>query len=160
MEKKFQELTLDAIDRQLLELLQENAKYTNKELAGKLGLTVTPIYERVKRLEKEGYIAKYVALLDRSKVEKGLMALCRLSLKAHTREALSAFESSIVRLKEVQECFHISGSSDYLLKICTADMEAYHHFVMHTLVNIPGIINLNSEFVMHEIKNTTSYPLR
>lgn len=154
MDKKQYLEDLDHIDRELLVLLQQNAKYTNKELAAKLGLTVTPVYERVKRLERDGYIKQYAAVLDRAKVGKRLIVFCHLSLKEHTTDMLSDFEGSIVEVKEVLECYHISGTSDYLLKVCLEDIDAYHHFLMTRLVNIPGIVNLKSDFVMNEIKNS------
>ena len=154
MEKKHRGDGLDAIDKELLALLQENAKYTHKELAAKLGLTVTPVYERVKRLEKDGYIRKYAAILDRKKVGKGLLVFCHLSLSEHTAEVIKGFEQAIGDIEEVLECYHISGTSDYLLKICLEDIDTYHKFIIHRLVNIPGIANLRSDFVMHEIKDS------
>lgn len=148
--------TLDDIDKRLLLLLQENAKYTHKELAAKLGLTTTPVYERVKRLEKDGYIKRYVAIVDRKMVHRALMVFCSITLKEHTKETLATFEKAARGLEEVLECYHIAGTSDYLLKICVKDIDAYHYFAMHKLVGISNIANVRSDFVMNEIKSHTS----
>jgi len=121
-------MTLDAIDKKLLFLLQNDCKKTTKELSLKLDLSVTAVYERIKKLEREGIIEKYVVLINRSKVEKGFVVFCHLKLIQHTKEFLINFESEVVKLKEVLECHHVSGDYDYILKILVKDMEAYREF--------------------------------
>ncbi|MFN4285647.1 MAG: Lrp/AsnC family transcriptional regulator [Lacibacter sp.] len=100
---------LDAIDIGILQLLQHDARLTNKELADKLGKSINPIYERVRRLEREGFIQRYVALVDRDKIEKSLVAFTNVQLKEHAHDMLKAFEKAIVLFDEVMECHHMTG---------------------------------------------------
>ncbi len=148
---------MDKTDRRLLSLLQHNARLTNKELAQDLRLTITPVFERIKRLEKRGIITRYVALADKEKLGKQLTAFCNVSLKEHTKEIIRNFEKQIVRLPEVMECHHVAGRNDYMLKVVTDNMASYHHFIYNELTTIQGIGNVNSSFVMKEIKYTTAY---
>jgi len=122
---------MDSIDKKLLYLLQTDAKKTTKELALKLNLSVTAVYERIKKLEREGIIEKYVALINRLKVEKGFVVFCHLKLIQHTREFVTTFEKEITQLKEVIECHHVSGDYDYILKIVVKDMEEYREFLVN-----------------------------
>ena len=150
---------LDSIDRKLLHYLQEDAQLTTKELASKLSLTTTPVHERIKRLEKEGIITQYVALIDKHKVEKGLVGFCNVWLKEHSHPYLKKFEHEVVSLKEVIECYHIAGNFDYLLKVMVKDMTAYQHFIVNKLAKLDNIGNAQSSFVMTEIKHSTALPL-
>lgn len=152
-------MALDSIDRQILALLQENAKLTNKEIAAQLGLTTTPIYERIKRLEKRGYIKKYVALVDRRKVGMGLMAFLSVSLKEHSKKALLKFEQEIVKFPKVLECYHIAGQYDFILKIMVEDMQDYHNFTFNRLATMDNIGHVQSDFVMNDIKRSTEVPV-
>lgn len=149
---------LDKTDLAILKALQENALITTKELASKLHLTPTPVYERIKRLEREGYIAKYVALLNKQKLQRGLMVFCNVSLKEHAKDVGKNFVKDIVALPEIVECYNISGEYDFMLKILVADMPAYQHFVMNKLSTIKNIGSAHSIFVMGEIKNSTALP--
>lgn len=149
----------DKIDRHLLMLLQQDAKLTTRQLAHLLNLTVTPVYERIKKLEKAGYISKYVALTNKKKLGKLLTVFCHVSLKEHNKEMIHEFEEKINHIPEVMECHHIAGIHDYLLKVVTDDMDAYHHFVYNKLTAIGNIANVNSSFVMNEIKYTTAHHL-
>ena len=148
-------MILDAIDKKLVLLLQKDCKKTTKELSLKLNLSVTAVYERVKKLEREGVIDKYVALLNRSKVEKGFVVFCHLKLIQHTREFLTKFESEVIKLKEVLECHHVSGDYDYILKIMVKDMEAYREFLVTKLTTLEHIGSTHSTFMISEVKNTT-----
>ncbi len=148
--------SLDSIDFRILQLLQENAKSTNKDIAARLGMTTTPIYERIKRLEEEGYIQKYVALVDRRKLDYALAAYCNVSLKEHSQTFLQQFEKQIQAIPEVQECYHIAGSFDYLLKVVVRDMVAYQDFVVNKLAALDNIGNVESSFVMTEVKYSTA----
>jgi len=148
-------MTLDSIDKKLLFMLQKDCKKTTKELSLKLNLSVTAVYERIKKLEREGVIGKYVALLNRSKVEKGFVVFCHLKLIQHTKEFLTKFESEVVKLKEVLECHHVSGDYDYILKILVKDMEAYREFLVTKLTTLEHIGSTHSTFMISEVKNTT-----
>jgi Lrp/AsnC family leucine-responsive transcriptional regulator len=148
-------MTLDATDKKLLLLLQKDSKRTNKELSLKLNLSVTAVYERIKKLEREGIIDKYVVLLDKSKVDKGFIVFCHLKLVQHTKEFLTTFESEVVQLSEVLECYHVSGDYDYILKIVVKDMEAYREFLVTKLTTLHHIGSTQSTFMISEVKNTT-----
>lgn len=148
-------MTFDSIDKKLLFLLQSDCKKTTKELSVKLNLSVTAVYERIKKLEREGIIDKYVVLVNRSKVEKGFVVFCHLKLIQHTKEFLTKFESEVVQLKEVLECHHVSGDYDYILKILVKDMEAYREFLVTKLTTLEHIGSTHSTFMISEVKNTT-----
>jgi DNA-binding Lrp family transcriptional regulator len=150
---------LDMTDRKILKLLQYDTRLTNKELADKLGKSVTPIYERIRRLEREGYIRQYVALLDRQKVGILLLAYTNVQLKEHSFSMLKAFEKAIVKLDEVMECNHMTGSYDYLLKIGVRDMQEYQEFIINKLSRLANISTVQSSFVMTELKNETAFHL-
>src|ERR1700743_2577994 len=124
---------IDAIDIDILRILQENANATTKEISLKLHLTTTPIHERIKRLVKDGYIKKYVAILNKEKLNKGLTVFCNISLKQHTSKIGHEFVAEIGLLEEVVECYNISGDYDFLLKVLVADMPGYQQFVMNRL---------------------------
>ena len=152
-------MTLDAIDKKLLFLLQSDSKKTTKELSLKLNLSVTAVYERIKKLEREGIIDRYVVLVNRSKVQKGFVVFCHLKLMQHTKEFISQFEKEVVELNEVLECFHVSGDYDYILKICVKDMEEYRDFMVTKLTTLQHIGSTHSTFMIGEVKNTTVYIL-
>jgi Lrp/AsnC family transcriptional regulator, leucine-responsive regulatory protein len=148
--------TLDNIDLQILKQLQENSNINIKELASKLFLTVTPVYERIKRLERDGFIMKYVAILNKKKLNLGMTVFCNIRLKEHAKNVGSNFVKDIVALPEIIECYNIAGDYDFLLKILVKDMSSYQDFVMNKLSTIENIGNTNSVFVMGEIKNSTA----
>jgi Lrp/AsnC family leucine-responsive transcriptional regulator len=148
-------MMLDSIDKKLLLLLQTDSKKTTKELSLKLDLSVTAVYERIKKLEREGIIHKYVALVDKSKIEKGFVVFCHLKLIQHTKEFLTKFESEVIKLKEVIECHHVSGDYDYILKVLVKDMEAYREFLVTKLTTLQHIGSTHSTFMISEVKNTT-----
>jgi DNA-binding Lrp family transcriptional regulator len=150
---------LDDTDRRLLQWLQTDAFLTNKELAARLHLTPTPVHERIKRLEREGYIRGYVALLDKEKVGRSLVAFCQVSLKEHTQAFIHEFEEKIRELPEVIECYNIAGPYDYLLKIMVRDMDDYRRFVVEQLAALAHIGGPQSAFVMAEIKYSTALPV-
>lgn len=152
-------MNLDNIDKKLLVLLQEDTKKTTKELSMKLNLSVTAVYERIKKLEREGIISKYVALLNRNKIDKGFVVFCHIKLVQHSKEYLTKFESEVVKLDEVLECFHVSGEYDYILKVFVKDMEEYREFMVTKLTNLQHIGSTQSSFMIGEVKNTTAYHL-
>ena len=144
--------TLDEIDLQILKTLQRNAKLTTKELADAVHLTPTPVFERQKRLEKKGYIKKYVAVLDPEKLDQGLLVFCKVKLKQINHEMADAFTRRIQRIPEVTECYNTSGAYDYLLKVRAKDMKQYQEFVLNKLGDIDNIGSIESTFVMSEVK--------
>ena len=150
---------LDETDRKILWYLQYDARLTNKELADKLGKSVTPVYERIRKLEREGFIKRYVALVDRQKAGISLLAYTNVQLKEHSYQMLKAFEKAVVKLEEVMECNHMTGSYDYLLKIAVPDMQAYQDFIINKLSRLANIGTVQSSFVMTEIKQETAFHL-
>ncbi|NHM07910.1 Lrp/AsnC family transcriptional regulator [Flavobacterium sp. CYK-4] len=152
-------MTMDTTDKKLLGLLQTNASLTTKALSLKLNLSVTAVYERIKKLEREGTIEKYVALLNRSKIEMGFVVFCHLKLVQHTKEFVTKFENEVVKLKEVLECYHVSGDYDYILKIAVKDMEAYREFLVTKLTTLDHIGSTHSTFMISEVKYTTKIEL-
>ena len=152
-------MVIDKIDVSLLNLLQSNTKLNTKELAQKVGLSVTPTYERIKRLEKQGYIKHYVAILDRKLIDKNLMVISFVSLILHSRDMQIEFEKSVIEYAEVIECFHVTGSYDYQLKVVVSDMEEYQSFIKNKLSSINNIANVQSSFVMSSLKDTTAIPI-
>lgn len=152
-------MTLDNTDKKLLKLLQEDSKRTTKELSLKLDLSVTAVYERIKKLEREGIIEKYVVLLNRDKIQKGFVVFCHIKLIQHTKEFLTQFESQVIKLNEVLECHHVSGDYDYILKVVVKDMEAYREFLVTKLTTLDHIGSTHSTFMISEVKNTSMIEL-
>jgi Lrp/AsnC family leucine-responsive transcriptional regulator len=150
---------LDKIDRQLLKLLGENSNVTVKELASKVKLSATPVFERVKRLETGGYIKRYIAILDADKLNHGLIIFCNIKLKQHDRSIGNDFVTEIMRISEVVECYNISGDYDFLLKVYARDMKHYQDFVFNKLGSVKSIGSTHSTFVMCENKNTININL-
>lgn len=149
-------MSFDTIDKQLLAFLQTDCKQTNKELSNKLNLSVTAVYERIKKLENQGVISNYVALLKKEKVEKSFVAFCHIKLIQHTRDYVVKFEKEVAELVEVMECYHISGDYDYLLKVMVEDMEAFREFLVNKLTSINHIGSTHSMFVINEVKHSTA----
>ncbi|AXG74509.1 Lrp/AsnC family transcriptional regulator [Flavobacterium arcticum] len=147
-------MNLDITDKKLLMLLQQDSRRTTKELSLKLNLSVTAVYERVKKLEREGIISNYVALLNHKKVQRAFGVFCHIKLVQHTKEYLTKFEQEVKKLDEVLECFHVSGDYDYILKIYVDDMEAYREFMVTKLTTIQHIGSTHSIFMINEVKNT------
>ncbi|WP_417855162.1 Lrp/AsnC family transcriptional regulator [Xanthomarina gelatinilytica] len=149
-------MTFDAIDKKLISFLQTDSKQTNKELSSKLNLSVTAVYERIKKLEQQGVISKYVALVKKEKVDKSFVAFCHIKLVQHTQEYVMKFEKEVANLQEVMESYHISGDYDYLLKVIVEDMEAFREFMVNKLTSINHIGSTHSMFVINEVKYTTA----
>ncbi|WP_339698095.1 Lrp/AsnC family transcriptional regulator [uncultured Marixanthomonas sp.] len=153
-------MNLDTIDKALLQLLQENAKQTNKQLSLQLNLSVTAVYERIKKLEREGIITKYVSILDKEKVNKGFTVFCHIKLVQHAQDYLTMFEEEVTSLDEVLECFHVSGDYDYLLKVVVKDIKQFRSFMVNKLTTIKHIGSTQSSFSISEVKNTTQLSLQ
>ena len=150
----FMATSLDSIDLQILRCLQEDARQTTKELAAKVNLSTTPVFERLKRLEREGYIRQYVAILDAEKLNLGFEVYCSVKLKQMSRDVARDFTRMIRQIPQVAECYNISGEYDYLLKIRARSMKQYNDFIINTLGTLDTIGSIQSSFVMNEIKHS------
>lgn len=148
-------MKIDEIDKRILKHLQQDSKKTNKEIANDLGLSVTAVYERIRKLEREGVISKYVAILDPEKVEKGFMVLCQIKLIQHKKDFLTKFEKEITSLPEIIECLHVSGDYDYILKVLVKDMDAYREFMVTKLTTLDHIGSTKSIFTINKVKQST-----
>jgi DNA-binding Lrp family transcriptional regulator len=153
-ESTIAQTALDNKDLAILKLLQENARITVKEISDKVHLSTTPVHERIKRMEESGVIKQYATLVDYAKVKKGLMVICYVSLKQHSKNAGDKFIKTIHELSEVIECYNISGEFDFMLKVVAEDMNAYYDFHVNRLSQIENIGNVQSVFVMGVIKQT------
>ncbi len=149
-------MVFDTTDKKLLEYLQQDCKQTNKELSNKLNLSVTAVYERIKKLEKTGFINGYVALVNKQKVEKAFIVYCHIKLVQHIQEYVVSFEKEVNKLSEVLECYHLSGDYDYLLKVLVSDMAEFREFMVKKLTTINHIGSTHSMFVINEVKHTTA----
>ena len=147
-------VSLDKMDLEILRLLQENARITVKEISDKVHLSTTPVHERIKRMEESGVIKQYATLVDHIKVKKGLMVICYVSLKQHSKSAGDEFIKIILGLNEVIECYSISGEFDFMLKVVSQDMNEYYDFHVNKLSRIENMGHVQSVFVMGIIKQT------
>ena len=150
---------LDPTDIGILHLLQRDARLTHKEIGEKLHKSITPIHARVKRLQEEGYIKRYAAILDPKKIGRGLIAYTQVQLKEHSQETLLGFKNEVIKLPEVMECYHMTGAFDFLLRIAIADMDEYYIVLQNKLSLLPDVGVMQSFFVMSEAKNETAYAL-
>ncbi len=144
---------LDETDLRLLRIVGRDSRFTIKELAAKVNLSASPVFERMKRLEKEGYIKKYVALLNAEKLNYGFVVFCNVKLKTHDKSIGHRFVEDILKIDEVVECYNISGDYDFLLKVFAKSMKHYQDFVFNKLGSVDSIGSTHSTFVMSEIKN-------
>jgi Lrp/AsnC family leucine-responsive transcriptional regulator len=152
-------MSLDRMDTAILGILQKNGLAKIKDISAAINLSMSPTHDRIKRLEQEGYIQNYVALLDRKKIELGLIVHCQVTLDKQTRNNFSEFEQVILKFPEVISCSLVSGNFDYYLKLVTKDVETYNKFYQEKLAVLPMVAHINSLFVMDEIKTTTELPL-
>ncbi len=150
---------LDPIDTEILRLMQIDATLNHKEIAFKLNKSIATIHERIRRLKKQGYIKRIVAILDRKKINRSLIAFSHVFLKAHTAETLVEFETEVAKFSEVMECFQMTGAYDFILRIATSDMDTYHLFLRNKLATLPNVSTVQSFFVLSETKSDTAYPL-
>jgi Lrp/AsnC family leucine-responsive transcriptional regulator len=149
-------MKLDSTDLQLINLLQEDCNQPIKELAQQLNLTIAPVHERIKKLERNGLIKRYVAIVDIELINKSLINYCIVNITRHQIDLLKEFEHVVREMDEVLECYRISGKYDYLLKVVSRDMAEYQEFVINKLSTLDMIANINSQFVMNCVKYKTS----
>tara|TARA_B110001454_G_C12301279_1_gene259604 strand:- start:7 stop:459 length:453 start_codon:yes stop_codon:yes gene_type:complete len=148
---------IDTIDQQIIKLLQINGKVTIKEIANKLNLTTSPIFERIKRLEKEEIIKGYTALVDPKKVDKGQIVFCNISMPNYNDKNIKEFENKVGFMPEVLECYHIAGVVDYQMKVLVKDIDAYDKFLQKISL-LPMVRVHSSVVVLRQIKHTTIVP--
>ncbi|WP_119678166.1 Lrp/AsnC ligand binding domain-containing protein [Indioceanicola profundi] len=150
---------LDRIDLNILRILQQDGRLTNVELARRVNLSATPCLERVRRLEREGYIRGYVALLDAERLDRGLQAFIEVRLDRTNPDVFRIFADEVAKLDEIQECHMVAGGFDYLIKVRVADMSAYRAFLGDKLSSIPGVAQTHTYMVMEEVKSTHEIPV-
>lgn len=148
-------MKIDSTDKQILNLLQENARITNVELASKVGISPPAMLERVKRLEKVGFLKKYVAVINPDKVGKNIIALISVWLSAHQLSSIDSFKKQIDKFDEVLECYHIAGEEDFILKIMSNNIKDVEAFLLQKLTKIPGVSKVNTKFVLSTVKYET-----
>jgi len=152
-------IKLDAVDKRLLGLLQNNSNINVKEISADLKLTKTPIYERIRRYEKVGLVKKYVAVLDVNKIEILMVVFCSVSLESQKIERIEEFNQAVEEIPEVIECYLMGGANDFLLKVVVKDLPAYHKFSSGKLAALPNVAQIKSTFVLNEVKRSTVVPL-
>jgi DNA-binding Lrp family transcriptional regulator len=150
---------LDDIDRAILRILQKDAKTVAKSIAEELGLTKTPVYERIKRLEKEGFIKNYVAILDKEKIGESITVFSFVSLETQKGAMMDEFFGDVKSYPEVVECFVVGGEFDFLLKVVVKNLDSYYDFAKFKIASLPSIGSVKSAFVLNEVKNDTIFPL-
>jgi len=149
-------MNLDDTDRKILNLLQGNALLTIREIAEHINLSITPVHDRIKKLQREGIIERYVTLLNRRALGRGLTVYCFVTLDKQRQESFVEFNDAIRQMPEVLECAVVSGNFDYLLKVVVSDMEAYNSFYQSKLSVLKSVSHMSSSFVMEEVKSTTA----
>ncbi len=148
-------MEFDSIDRTLISLLQKDSKVTTKQLLLKLDLSVTAVYERIKKLERIGVIEKYVAVINKEKIGKSFVVFCHIKLVQHSNKYISKFEADVIQLEEVLACYNVSGEYDYILKVVVKNMKAYRNFINLKLTTLDHIGSTHSIFIISELKNST-----
>ena len=151
--------SMDQIDKAILYELQRNAKLNTKEIANRVGLSVTPTYERIKKLEKQGIIKSYVALLDQGKIDKQVISFCQISLAKHSKKLLDNFRNNISNLPEVLECHQVTGDYDFIIKVAVNVIPDFHTFINKKLAIIEGISKIRSSISVDMIKESTAFDL-
>lgn len=153
-------LSLDTYDVKILKALQDNADLSMADLGDRVGLSHTPCWRRVKRLEEEGYIQKRVTLLAADKLDLNVSVHAYITIKSHDEESLIAFESAVHEVNEIVECYSITGEKDYLLRMAVSNVDHYEQLLKKTLVHLPNVASVNSVFALKQVKYTTALPLR
>ncbi len=152
-------MNLDNIDKKILNILQEDARITNVQLASKAGISPPAMLDRVKRLEKNGVIKNYAALLNPEKIGKNTFALVSVSLTMHRNTTIDDFTTAISKFDEVLECYHVTGESDFLLKIAVESIKEYEQFILQKFTKIKGVNKINTSFILSTIKHKTKINL-
>ena len=159
MKKNMPDTSLDAIDRRILAVLQENARVSNVELAESAGVSASPCWRRVRELERTGVISRYVTLVDPAALGLPVSVFIQVSLEKQVESALEIFENAILQRPEVMECYLMTGDADYMLRVVVADLEAYERFLMDHLTRVPAVANIRSSFALKQVKYRTVLPV-
>ena len=149
-------MKLDNIDKKIINTLQIDSKITTKKIATDLNLSVTAIYERIKKLEKKGVIEKYIAIINKEKVNRDFVILVMVKLVQHHHNYIEKFEKEILQFTEILECYNISGDYDYMLKVAVENMKSYRNFINHKLTTLDHISSTQSNFIIAEVRNSTA----
>ncbi|HEY7263576.1 MAG TPA: Lrp/AsnC family transcriptional regulator [Trebonia sp.] len=152
-------MALDEIDKSILRVLQRDGRRSNRDLASAVGLSAAPCLRRVQRLEEQGYISRYAALVDRSMVGRGLTVFIAVRLAQHTKSAIERFETEVLKDPAVLECHWTAGETDYLLKVAVADLRGLDQFLLERMTQIPGVATLLSNIAIRTVKDTTAVPV-
>ena len=150
---------LDRTDRRILQQMQSKADISMQELGERVGISHTPCWRRLRRLEEQGFIRGRVALLDAEHLDLTVNVFVNVSLKRHQDNALTRFEESVQDIPEIVECYTVSGETDFLLRVVVADVRAYEHLLKETLVHLPEVSNFTSTFALRQVKYTTALPI-
>lgn len=150
---------LDETDKKILQVLQQDASLSNKEIADKVNKSIAAVHERIRRLKAGGYIKKIVAILDRKKIDKNLVAFCHVLLYNHTNKTLQEFEKSVARFPEVLECLQMTGAFDFILRVAVKDMDDYQDFYRNKLAAVPNVTTVQSFFILSEAKSDFGYQI-
>ncbi|MEJ5063481.1 Lrp/AsnC family transcriptional regulator [Erwinia sp. MYb375] len=153
-------MTLNAIDMKILALLQNDARVTNQTLADQIGMSASPCWRKVRKLEEDEVIQGYRAVLNRKKIGLGVMVFVRVSIDSHSEAEARKFEQEVTALDDVVACYSIGGDADFLLQVVAQDLDAYADFAMKVIRRLPGIKEMQSMFVLKEIKPLVSYPIK
>lgn len=149
----------DDQDKQIMNLLQKNARMTIREIAEEVGMTSTPVFERIRKLENAGYIEGYVALLNQDLLGYKMVAFVQISLSLHNRYEVNAFVERVTVFPEVMECYHTTGDSDFILKILVTDMDRFNDFILNKLSDIENLGRVKTQFALSTRKRTTEIEL-
>ena len=152
-------IKLDSIDKKIIELLQANSNITNAQLAQEIGLSPAPTLERVKKLETQGVIKSYHAVVDMASIGLGVCTFVTVSLKGHNKENIEKFTKSISKIPEVVECHHVTGQADFILKVVASDIPAYQNLMLEKMTNIEGVVNMHSTVILSTFKDSRVIPL-
>lgn len=152
-------MSLAATDKRILDLLQRDARMTNQTLADEIGISPSPCWRKVRRLEEDGVIQGYRAVLDRKKIGLGVMVFVRVTIDSHSEADARKFEQEVSDLSNVVACYSIGGDADFLLQVVAADLDAYADFAMTVIRRLPGIKEMQSMFVLKEIKALAAWPV-
>lgn len=152
-------MKLDQIDYKIIDMLQQDGRMTIRDMAQQLSLSTTPIFNRIKKLELEGVIEKYVAQINPKKVDKALYAFVHISIKEHSKEAVDNIVAQVVSFQEVLECHYVTGGADFVLKVLVKNMEAYNKFVTEKLFTVANIGKIDSLLSLSMPKHTSRIPL-
>ncbi|MDC6112623.1 Lrp/AsnC family transcriptional regulator [Serratia rubidaea] len=153
-------MPLDMTEMKILRLLQDDARVTNQALAEKIGMSASPCWRKVRKLEEEAVIQGYRAVLDRKKIGLGVMVFIRVAIDSHSETEAKKFEEEVTALEDVVACYSIGGDADFLLQVVASDLDSYADFAMSVVRRLPGIKEMQSMFVLKEIKPLVAYPIK